>query len=108
MKYFKGLCKRLLFVVATILNWVVYIPTLGFFLVFNSTFILCLTPILWVLIGSANLEVLYTKLYNHSNDQLWWRDTDEDPDNFTSLWPLWGPYIQKHYLRKLIEDETNI
>jgi len=108
MNYFKGLGKRLLYVIATVLNWLVYIPTLIFFLTFNSVFILCAAPILWVLIGSANLDVLFTKLYNHSNDQLWWRDMEEDPNNFTSLWPLWGSYIQKHYLNKLIKDETVI
>lgn len=108
MNYFKGLCKRLLYVVATVLNWVIYIPTLISFLALETCGIITITPILWILIGSKNLEILFAKFFNHSNDQLWLKDCGDDPDNFTSLWPLWGPYIQKHYLNKFIQDETNI
>ncbi len=105
MNYFKSLCQRLLYVVATVLNWLAYIIILVFFLVFNSVFILCLRPILWVLIGGKNLDVLYDKLYKHSNDELWLRDVGDDPGDFISLWPRWGFYIQEHYLDKLIEDD---
>ena len=108
MKYFKGIVKRLLYVVATVLNWVVYIPTTIAFLALESCSIVIITPILWVLIGSAKLETLYSKIFNHSNEELWWRDLDDDRDSFTSMWPLWGSYIQKHYLNKLIKDETDI
>lgn len=108
MRYFKGLSKRLLYVMATVVNWVIYIPTLLSFLTIETCGVIVLTPILWILIGSKNLEILAIKIFGHSNDELWWKDRDDDPSNFISLWPLWGPYVQKHYLNKLIKDETNI
>ena len=104
MKYLKGVCTRLLYIILTILNWVIYVLTMTAFLVIGTCGICIMTPILWVLLGSDKLETLYSKIFNHSNDELWWRDLSEDPDNFTSLWPLWGLYVQKHYLNKLIKD----
>ena len=89
--------RRMLWLVLTLVNWAVYIPT--FFAVFITEVVMYIVlPIIWMFAGKTNTEKVYNALFTHSNEKLWFVEPWDRVGRvkFESIIPIHGKYIQKY------------
>lgn len=103
----KFIC-RVTFLVLSFTLWPVFIATTLVFVPLEFITLIIVMPILWVFIGTDNVNKLGDFLFKRYNKELWHTDyaTHYDADRgFWSFVPMWGFYVQEHWLSKLIPDD---
>ena len=91
-------CRRLLWLVLTIINWAIYIPTFVMIYVLEIVAIVLL-PVVWVFCGRTVTQKIYDGIFKHSNEKLWFVEPWDYRSNdmtFVSWIPIHGKYIQKY------------
>ena len=103
----KFIC-RIVFLVSTLTLWPVFIATSLVYIPLEFIALIIVMPILWVFIGTDNVNKLGDFLFKRYNKKLWYTDytTKYNADrSFWSFIPIWGFYVQEHWLSKLILDD---
>lgn len=109
-KFFYTFLCRVLFVVLSAILWPVYFATTVVFVPLEYFVILFVLPILWVFVGTNNINRIGNFLFNRTNKELWHTDytTEYNKDgSFISFVPSWGTYIQENWLSKLIPEDLS-
>lgn len=100
--------RRVLWLVLSIANWVIYVPTFFILFVLEIVFIFFCGPIIWMLIGKEKTEIIFDYLFTHTNSKLWYVEPWERGGRakFESIIPIHGKFIQEYIDVILPEDDA--
>lgn len=90
--------RRMLWLVLTLINWAVYIPTFFVIFITEVVFMFIVLPIIWVVVGKTVTEKIYDCVFKHSNEKLWFVEPWDRGGRakFESMIPIHGKYIQEY------------
>ena len=99
--------RRMLWLVLSIANWVIYVPTFLIVFVIEIVFIFFCCPIIWVFIGKEKTEILFDYLFTHTNSKLWYTEPWKrgGREKFESIIPVYGKFIQEYIDMILPEND---
>lgn len=99
--------RRVLWLVLSIANWAIYVPTFFIVFVFEIVFIFFCGPIVWMFIGKEKTEIIFKYLFTHTNSKLWHVEPWECDGHakFESIIPIHGKFIQEYIDMILSEND---
>ena len=98
-----GVLLRLTWLALTCLNWVLYVIAVAIIVPLEVVFLIVIMPVIWVLVGTEQTNKVGDLVFTHHDKQVWVREySSGEPDNFQSLLPRWGMYIQETFLEDFL------
>ena len=98
--------RRVLWLVLSIVNWAIYVPTFLIVFALEIVFIFFCCPIIWVFIGKKKTQIIFEYLFTHSNSKLWYiEEWKRGCKKFESIIPTHGKFIQEYIDMILPEND---